>query len=206
MIQTAENVAQRYRIARDAQDAYALESQRRTAAAQDAGRFDAEIVPFDVTQNLVDKQGQITGTQAITLAKRRRQSTRHDARRPREAEAGDGRRRRRHRGQLEPAVRRRVGVRADERAPRRAARPAAARHLSRLRGRRLRARRDGHRPGVRGAAPVEAPRPERRRHRPVGAERSLRGAGAVLPRPAAASRTSGSTSTAARSRSATRSA
>ena len=59
----------RYAIARDAQDAYALESQRRTAIAQQAGRFDAEIVPFDVTQNLVDKQGEITGTQAITLAK-----------------------------------------------------------------------------------------------------------------------------------------
>jgi acetyl-CoA C-acetyltransferase len=69
MIQTAENVAQRYGIARDAQDAYALESQRRTAAAQQAGRFDAEIVPFDVTHNVVDKQGEITGTQAITLAK-----------------------------------------------------------------------------------------------------------------------------------------
>ena len=69
MIQTAENVAMRYAIARDAQDAYALESQRRTASAQQAGRFDAEIVPMDVTQNLVDKQGEITGTQAVTLAK-----------------------------------------------------------------------------------------------------------------------------------------
>ena len=69
MIQTAENVAQRYRIGRDAQDAYALESQRRTASAQAAGRFDAEIVPFDVMQNLVDKQGNITGAQAVTLVK-----------------------------------------------------------------------------------------------------------------------------------------
>ena len=69
MIQTAENVAKRYGIGRDAQDAYALESQRRTAAAQEAGRFDAEIVPFAVTQNLVDKQGQITGTQQVLLAK-----------------------------------------------------------------------------------------------------------------------------------------
>ena len=67
MIQTAENVAARYGVSREAQDAYALQSQQRTAAAQQAGRFDAEIVPFAVTQNLVDKQGQVTGTQAVTL-------------------------------------------------------------------------------------------------------------------------------------------
>lgn len=69
MIQTAENVAARYGIGRDVQDAYALESQRRTAAAQEAGRFDAEIVPFHVLQNLVDKQGQLIGGQAMTLAR-----------------------------------------------------------------------------------------------------------------------------------------
>lgn len=46
MIDTAEVVASRYGIGREAQDAYSLESQRRTAAAQQAGRFDAEIVPF----------------------------------------------------------------------------------------------------------------------------------------------------------------
>ncbi len=47
-----------------------------------------------------------------------------------------------------------------------------------LRRRRLRARRNGHRPGVRRAAPAGAPRPEGRRHRPVGAERGLRVASA----------------------------
>jgi acetyl-CoA C-acetyltransferase len=67
MLQTAENVAARYAIGRDAQDAYALESQRRTAAAQEAGRFDAEIVPFDVVQTRVDKQGQTIGELAMTL-------------------------------------------------------------------------------------------------------------------------------------------
>ncbi|MCO5157717.1 MAG: thiolase family protein [Aquamicrobium sp.] len=46
MIDTAEIVASRYGIGREAQDAYSLESQRRTAAAQQAGRFDAEIVAF----------------------------------------------------------------------------------------------------------------------------------------------------------------
>lgn len=46
MIDTAEIVASRYGIDREAQDAYSLESQQRTAAARQAGRFDAEIVPF----------------------------------------------------------------------------------------------------------------------------------------------------------------
>jgi acetyl-CoA acetyltransferase family protein len=46
MVQTAEIVASRYGISREAQDAYALQSQQRTAAAQVAGRFDAEIVPI----------------------------------------------------------------------------------------------------------------------------------------------------------------
>ena len=67
MIATAENVAQRYRIGRDAQDAYALQSQQRTAAAQAAGAFDAEIVPIDVVQALRDKQGHANGTLAVRL-------------------------------------------------------------------------------------------------------------------------------------------
>lgn len=46
MIETADLVAKRYNVSREAQDEYALQSQRRTAAAQDAGRFDAEIVPL----------------------------------------------------------------------------------------------------------------------------------------------------------------
>ncbi|MCJ7857576.1 acetyl-CoA C-acyltransferase [Corynebacterium kalidii] len=46
MLETAENVAERFSVSRQAQDDYALESQRRTAAAQEAGLFDEEIVPF----------------------------------------------------------------------------------------------------------------------------------------------------------------
>ncbi|MFL6665439.1 MAG: acetyl-CoA C-acyltransferase, partial [Rhizobacter sp.] len=69
MIATAENVAARYRIGREAQDAYALQSQQRTAAAQAAGAFDDEIAPFDALQVLRDKQGQVTGTQAVRLAR-----------------------------------------------------------------------------------------------------------------------------------------
>jgi acetyl-CoA C-acetyltransferase len=44
MIDTAEVVARRYGVSREAQDEYALQSQRRTAEAQEAGRFDAEII------------------------------------------------------------------------------------------------------------------------------------------------------------------
>lgn len=55
MLQTAEFVAKKYGISRDAQDRYTLESQRRTAAAQAAGRFDAEIVPFTTTMTVADK-------------------------------------------------------------------------------------------------------------------------------------------------------
>ena len=55
MLQTAEFVARKYHISRQAQDAYAAESQRRTAAAQKAGLFDAEIVPFATTMAAADK-------------------------------------------------------------------------------------------------------------------------------------------------------
>jgi len=55
MLQTAEFVAKKYGISRDAQDRYTLESQRRTAAAQAAGRFNAEIVPFTTTMTVADK-------------------------------------------------------------------------------------------------------------------------------------------------------
>jgi acetyl-CoA acyltransferase len=60
---TAEVVARRYNISREYQDAYALESQRRTAVAQGAGLFDDEIHPMKVKwQKVVDKQ---TGETAI---------------------------------------------------------------------------------------------------------------------------------------------
>ena len=55
MLRTAEFVAARYGISREAQDRYAAESQRRTAAAQEQGRFRAEIVPFETTMAVADK-------------------------------------------------------------------------------------------------------------------------------------------------------
>src|SRR5439155_23619596 len=55
MLQTAEIVAERYRVSRAAQDAYALASQERTAAGKRAGRFDAEIVPLKTGKLVSDK-------------------------------------------------------------------------------------------------------------------------------------------------------
>ena len=55
MIETADIVASRYGVSRERQDEFALESQRRTAAGQQAGRFDAEIVPMETTKAVTDK-------------------------------------------------------------------------------------------------------------------------------------------------------
>jgi acetyl-CoA C-acetyltransferase len=62
MIETAEVVAERYHVSRERQDVYALESQRRTAAAQAAGKFDEEIVPLATKMKKVDKA---TGAESI---------------------------------------------------------------------------------------------------------------------------------------------
>ncbi len=69
MIQTADTVAKRYGISREAQDAYALESQRRTATAQQARKFDDELAPMEAIKVVTDKEGKVTGTQAVTLTK-----------------------------------------------------------------------------------------------------------------------------------------
>jgi acetyl-CoA C-acetyltransferase len=67
MLQTAEIVAERYHVSREAQDAYALLSQERTAAAQQAGRFDAEIVPLKTVKLVTDKATGKTHEEAATL-------------------------------------------------------------------------------------------------------------------------------------------
>jgi acetyl-CoA C-acetyltransferase len=56
MLQTAEVVANRYGVTREQQDEYALQSQQRTAAAQEAGRFDEELAPMKSTKIVVDKE------------------------------------------------------------------------------------------------------------------------------------------------------
>ena len=68
MIETADFVATKYGIGREAQDEYSLHSQQRTAAAQAAGRFDAEIVPIAVRKRLTARDGTTTGFEDVTLA------------------------------------------------------------------------------------------------------------------------------------------
>ena len=61
MIETADHVAEKYKISRDAQDEYSLESQMRTAAAQEAGKFDDEIVTTTSTKIVKNKEtGEVT--------------------------------------------------------------------------------------------------------------------------------------------------
>ncbi len=67
MIQTAEVVAERYGISREVQDEYALQSQMRTAAAQQAGRFDDEIVPLPSTKIVTDKASGESWEEEVTL-------------------------------------------------------------------------------------------------------------------------------------------
>lgn len=68
MLQTAETVAKRYGISRDAQDEYGARSQQRAAAAQAAGLFDDEIVPMTTTMGVVDKATGRVSTRQVTIA------------------------------------------------------------------------------------------------------------------------------------------
>ena len=69
MIGTAEVVAKRYNISREAQDEYSLQSQQRTAAAQAAGKFDDEIVPCEATMAIVDKETKEVSYKQVTATR-----------------------------------------------------------------------------------------------------------------------------------------
>ncbi len=68
MLDTAEVVAKRYGIARERQDEYSLESQRRTAAAQQCGRFNDEIAPITTSMAVADKATGTVSFRDITLS------------------------------------------------------------------------------------------------------------------------------------------
>ncbi|KVS43376.1 acetyl-CoA C-acyltransferase [Burkholderia ubonensis] len=68
MLQTAENVAKRYGISKERQDEYGVQSQLRAAAAQAAGRFDAEIVPITVRAGIADKATGRLFTKEVTVS------------------------------------------------------------------------------------------------------------------------------------------
>jgi acetyl-CoA C-acetyltransferase len=69
MLQTAEVVAKRYNISREAQDIYALQSQQRTAAAQEAGKFDDEIIETTTSMGVMNRETKEISFQDITLNK-----------------------------------------------------------------------------------------------------------------------------------------
>ncbi len=69
MLETAELVADRYNVSREAQDEYALRSQQRTASAQQAGRFDDEIAPMASVMNVTDRATGEVSQKKVTLTK-----------------------------------------------------------------------------------------------------------------------------------------
>ena len=69
MLDTAETVAKRYKISRERQDEYSLESQRRTAAAQQGGKFNDEIAPITTNMGVADKATGQVSFKEVTLSK-----------------------------------------------------------------------------------------------------------------------------------------
>jgi acetyl-CoA C-acetyltransferase len=68
MLQTAEYVASKYKISREQQDRYGVESQRRASAAREAGRFTDEIAPMKTTMKVVDKETGAESVKEVTVA------------------------------------------------------------------------------------------------------------------------------------------
>ena len=68
MLQTAEHVAAKYGITRDVMDEYGAQSQQKAAAARDAGRFDAELVPMTTTMGVQDKVTNEIRTTDVTIS------------------------------------------------------------------------------------------------------------------------------------------
>ena len=69
MLETAETVAERYNVSREAQDEYALQSQQRVAAGQQSGKFSDEIVPITTTMKVQDRETKEISDREVTLEK-----------------------------------------------------------------------------------------------------------------------------------------
>jgi acetyl-CoA acetyltransferase family protein len=181
MLQTAEVVAERYSVSREVQDEYALSSQQRTAAAQEAGRFDDEIVAVTTTKLERDKATGEERRVEVTL-------DRDEGNRPDTTAEGlsglppvlGGTITAGNASQLSDGASACVvmdAAVAEKRGP------GAARVLPRGRSGGVCSRRDGHRAGVRRAQAAGPVRPDHRRHRPLGTQRGLRRPGGLLPGP-----------------------
>lgn len=68
MLQTAEQVASRYKISREGQDEYGVQSQQRASASREAGKFDKEIVPMTTIMKVVDKNSGAESQKEVTVA------------------------------------------------------------------------------------------------------------------------------------------
>jgi acetyl-CoA C-acetyltransferase/acetyl-CoA acyltransferase len=137
MLDTAEIVAKRYDISRERQDEYSLESQRRTASAQQGGRFNDELAPIKTTMAVADKASGAVSYKPVTLSTDEGAASRYDRRRTRGCQAGQGTGFYDHRRQCEPALGRRQRLRHHERQARGAEGAQAARHFPGLCGGRL---------------------------------------------------------------------
>ena len=183
MLETAEVVAERYKIGRDRQDEYSLECQRRVGAALQGGRFNDEIVPITTKMAVVDKETKEVTYQQVTLSK-------DEGPRPDTTAEGLAKIKPVFEGktitagnasQLSDGASACV-IMSDKIAAQKGLKPLGIFRGFVAAG--CRAGRDGRRSGRRDPAAAEAARPEDRRHRSLGAERSLRGAGDLLPRQA----------------------
>ena len=181
MIGTAEIVGRRYGISRERQDAYALQSQQRTAAAQAAGKFDDEIIPVTATMLVKDKATGETSKKEVTLTKdegNRADTTLEGLQSLQPVVGPDGMITAGNASQLSDGASACVIMEAGL---------AAERGLKPL-GRYIGMAAAGTEPDEMGIGPIyrgaETARPVRphgRRYRPVGAERSLRRPGALHP-------------------------
>ena len=147
MLQTAETVAKRYNISKEAQDEYGVRSQLRAAAAQAAGKFKDEIAPMTTTMGVADKNTGAIGMREVTISADegiRPDTTLEGVAKIRSAmpggviTAGNA-------SQFSDGS---SAVRGDGRQARGEARLEASGNFPRFRRRRLRARRNGHRPDL----------------------------------------------------------
>jgi acetyl-CoA C-acetyltransferase len=165
---TAENVAKKYDVSREKQDALALASQQKAAAAQEGGRFKDEIVPFSIAQ----KKGDPIVFAADEFINKKTSAEALSGLRPAFDKAGH-----RHRGQRLGHQRRRRRGGRDDGAARPAARPDAARPHRELRDGRPRPGLHGHGPGAGVAEGAAARRLEGAGPRPARDQRGVRRAG-----------------------------
>jgi acetyl-CoA acetyltransferase family protein len=168
MLKTAEFVASKYGISREAQDRYALESQRRIALAQEQGRLRAEIVPFETTMVVADKAtGKISYRKvALEHDEGNRPDTTLEGLAALNPVIDSGSVTAGNASQLSDGV----GLHPHGGDYGAAARAAGARHLPRHGRSWLRSGRNGHRARVCDSKPAEAARPAGGQHWPLGTE------------------------------------